>query len=89
MPDKDVLARGDYLGGDAACRAPKESGKFTLMLMVAKRCIGDARSPHERSMNRTGFQKLWVVGASRFYLMPQIVPAMTRPSMNSSSGLLL
>ena len=42
MPAKNVLARGDHLRGDAACREPKESGKFTLMLMVAKRLEADA-----------------------------------------------
>jgi hypothetical protein len=44
MPAKNVLARGDHLRGDAACREPKESGKFTLMLMVAKRLIAVIRA---------------------------------------------
>ncbi len=34
-----VVARGDHLGGDAACRAPRESDKFTLMLTVAKKAV--------------------------------------------------
>ena len=32
-----VVARGDHLGGDAACRVPRDSGKFIPTLMVAKR----------------------------------------------------
>lgn len=39
-----VVARGDHLGGDAACRAPRDSGKFIPTLMVAKRLKADVRN---------------------------------------------